>query len=524
MIVMTTDVPSNHPDGKLPVLDMKVWLDDENKIFFQFYEKIMKNRKVISRSSAMPMKMKMTVLTQEVFRRLHNTKEDVPEETKVDILNRFMENLQLSGYNEKERYTILQGGFKTFNNLKEKEAKGDRPFYRPSSFRNVDRKRGKNDKKTNWYKKKDKHFKSVIFVESTPNSELVNMLKKTEEKHRIGEHIRVKFVEKCGTKKIDIFKVPDPFRKNCPPVKDCLSCKGQTKYSYCRKSNVGYKLSCKLCETRGFEKTYEGETCRNMYLRGKEHLNQYKNNDKHSVMLKHIKTDHEKEAKKVEFEMKLVKTFKDPLSRIINEGIRIKNKERSSLLNSKSEHYGPSVKRKVIENLKECERCDKRFNSEQGLQKHIKTHHDIQIFKCDQCETSFKTLTHLNSHMDNDHRLVDAVEKLNLHGCPNCSVVFNTLSQLSIHLESNHVSVDNMSVNFVENSTKCETTSSPLKLNSHQSDYKCTRCSNVFKTRSKLNVHMETHRHNANSSVKLVTKNGEEDGIQCSLPLKAYNV
>ena len=41
-------------------------------------------------------------------------------------------------------------------------------------------------------------------------------------------------------------------------------------------------------------------------------------------MLKHVKTDHENEEENVEFEMKMVKTFKDPLSRILNEGFRKK--------------------------------------------------------------------------------------------------------------------------------------------------------------------------------------------------------
>ena len=30
MIQMTTEVPSNHPDKKVPMLDMKVWVDDES--------------------------------------------------------------------------------------------------------------------------------------------------------------------------------------------------------------------------------------------------------------------------------------------------------------------------------------------------------------------------------------------------------------------------------------------------------------------------------------------------------------
>ena len=49
MIALTIDVPSKHEDKKLPLLDLKVWLEKDEQIFFQFYEIPMKSRKVISR-------------------------------------------------------------------------------------------------------------------------------------------------------------------------------------------------------------------------------------------------------------------------------------------------------------------------------------------------------------------------------------------------------------------------------------------------------------------------------------------
>ena len=56
MIQMTIDVPSKHEDHKVPMLDVKAWLDENNgnEIFYLFYEKPTKNRYVISKDSAMP--------------------------------------------------------------------------------------------------------------------------------------------------------------------------------------------------------------------------------------------------------------------------------------------------------------------------------------------------------------------------------------------------------------------------------------------------------------------------------------
>ena len=54
MIRMTIDVPSNYSDNKVPMLDLNVWIK-ENKnanIYYQFFEKLTKNRYVISKTFA----------------------------------------------------------------------------------------------------------------------------------------------------------------------------------------------------------------------------------------------------------------------------------------------------------------------------------------------------------------------------------------------------------------------------------------------------------------------------------------
>ena len=48
------------------------------------------------------------------------------------------------------------------------------------------------------------------------------------------------------------------------------------------------------------------------------------------------------DSKPVEFEMKVVKSFRDPLSRQVTEAILIKNHQ-GELLNSKSEFHQPSL-------------------------------------------------------------------------------------------------------------------------------------------------------------------------------------
>ena len=53
IIQMDEDYPSRNPDGKLPILDLKVWITD-GIILHQFYRKSMASRMLMMSTSAMP--------------------------------------------------------------------------------------------------------------------------------------------------------------------------------------------------------------------------------------------------------------------------------------------------------------------------------------------------------------------------------------------------------------------------------------------------------------------------------------
>ena len=108
-IVMEEDVPSNHPEKKLPILDLKVWMlekkRDDGTIYYQvateFYEKPMVGDLMMMKRSGMPRKMKLASLTQEVIRRNRNQTGDAPSKLRGEHLSRFMLKLKLSGYEER---------------------------------------------------------------------------------------------------------------------------------------------------------------------------------------------------------------------------------------------------------------------------------------------------------------------------------------------------------------------------------------------------------------------------------------
>ena len=231
--------------------------------------------------------------------------------------------------------------------MKYLEVEGKRKYYRNPESRKDDKKKNKK-RKNNWYKNGNvkESITSVMFVETTPQGELIKLLKSIEEKYKIGEEQRIKFVEKCGTKVINKLRVADPFRSNCRED-DCLACRGSKEFSNCRKMNIGYTLQCETCKSKGTNRVYRGESSRNLYLRGKEHESLYRNKNKNSVMWKHVTKEHEKDKENVKFQMKMTGVFLKPLQRIINEGIMIKRTKPEELLNTKQEYYGPSLKRRT---------------------------------------------------------------------------------------------------------------------------------------------------------------------------------
>ena len=113
------------------------------------------------------------------------------------------------------------------------------------------------------------------------------------------------------------------------------------------KNNIGYSIPCITCENRGIVRVYEGESSRNAKIRGEEHLRGLKNCKEGNPLYKHKENVHPDEN--VEFRMEVKQKFKDPLSRLANEGVRIRNRKPEELLNSKSEFHQPSVIRLQVE-------------------------------------------------------------------------------------------------------------------------------------------------------------------------------
>ena len=105
---METDVPSAHGNGRLPVLDLNLFVES-NKVKFSFYSKPCSSPYIIMYSSALPAKQKRETILQEGLRRLRNCSPDLDETEVIEILTTFMNSLRISGYNHSYRYQMMKG-------------------------------------------------------------------------------------------------------------------------------------------------------------------------------------------------------------------------------------------------------------------------------------------------------------------------------------------------------------------------------------------------------------------------------
>ena len=95
-IQFTVDCPSNYPSGWMPLLASQVRVAEDNTIDYLFFEKGIACKFVMMRNSAMSAKVKMSCLTQEVIRRLRNTRASLDwDEYKVPVLTEFCKKIGL---------------------------------------------------------------------------------------------------------------------------------------------------------------------------------------------------------------------------------------------------------------------------------------------------------------------------------------------------------------------------------------------------------------------------------------------
>ena len=109
MIKWEEDYQEKHKDNKLPVLDVKMFKDVTDKkevIKYDFYQKEVSDKRVMSAHSAMPVRMKYSALVEELGRRFRNTSPSLVDVREKSLVEEFNLRMAQSDHSQEFRLKV----------------------------------------------------------------------------------------------------------------------------------------------------------------------------------------------------------------------------------------------------------------------------------------------------------------------------------------------------------------------------------------------------------------------------------
>ena len=170
-----------------------------------------------------------------------------------------------------------------------------------------------------------------VFVPYTENEELLKRFKKRAE----GSGVDVVFIERTGYSIQNQLEKADPYEEDNCGREDCFPCEEEGGGLRCEKRGAGYDIICKACVE--VEARYSGQTGRNCYVRGREHLKGYRDKKEGNALWEHDKEFHGGEGK-TEFAMTVGRVYgRDNTRRMVNEVAEIEGND-GVVMNSRNEY------------------------------------------------------------------------------------------------------------------------------------------------------------------------------------------
>ena len=243
----------------------------------------------------------------------------------------FSMKLLKSGYPATSRHQVIWTVCDRWDKACQEEDDKTRPIHRPCEWKQKERLLEKENTILNWHQSNKDQVLAPLIVDPTSGKmarEMRDVCAKFE--NVTGRHVVVK--ERAGQKNKSISK-SEPLKNKTCARENCFPC--GFRGGDCQKNGSGYRVTCFTCQRDGFQRIHEGETGRNGFTRGLEHLAALRLQDEDNAMWKHCLVQHD--GREAEFEMKILRTFKNCLDRQVNKAVRIISSKADIVMNSKPE-------------------------------------------------------------------------------------------------------------------------------------------------------------------------------------------
>jgi hypothetical protein len=257
--------------------------------------------------------------------------------------------MRRSGYSGRYRKRVLEAALGIYRKKLKDDMEGRKPLYRSRNYLAEQRRIQKETERVRWYRRgkgSDKLFLAPLIVDPTPGGELTRKFKEVCEETARITGIRIKVVERGGSKIKSVCKSNPLATVGCKR-KECGVCEGRNP-GLCQEISAGYSCQCLSCEVAGITSRYEGETGQNCYTRQEEHDSAVQKGNLKNAFAKHCEVQHEGE--KAEFNMKVTGIFRSCIERQNNEAVRVRKAEKEAdiLMNSRTEFHQPPISRVVV--------------------------------------------------------------------------------------------------------------------------------------------------------------------------------
>ena len=361
MLVMEVDFPSNHPNGKLPILDLEVWVEAGAKVMHCFYKKLMSTKMVVLARSALPASSKRSILIAEALRRLLNCHPDLQQEQKAAYLTEFSVRMSECGHDQHFREVVLKRAVEKYSSILSSMLGGDKQMYRSKEEKAVQKLEESTGKrsKSGWFKSLG--YDGVVTVPATIDSTLMEKVSKSLKGTDSPRGYKMLVMEDGGrTISSDIVKA-NPFPINNCGRSNCSMCSGGgDSGGKCYTSNAVYKFECTRAGCTGEEvattnttrpvPTYVGETSRPLFNRAQEHKDLYSKRKPQSAMWRHTEMEHAGVIldPNTDFKFTVLNSHRTALDRILEEAVQIQGLGRDSRvasMNGRMEYYAPQYVR-----------------------------------------------------------------------------------------------------------------------------------------------------------------------------------
>ena len=293
----TMELCTDFEDSKLPTLSFSLYMG-ETGIEHTYFEKSMKNQVLVMERSALGRQQVMSIMTNEVRRRVEVIGDKVSQVEANEIIDKYTQQLVNSGFNWKQCRDIIVSGLKGQKRKIEKIRSKGKPIYRSGQSSLLKRVNKSLLEKYNWFRKVEEesdeeeeenveseikrknkwsHYrkrkepirelekdieekklcppKAVIFVPNTVDSRLANEIRETVQNLRPWTSLNLKVVERAGEKLQDILCKSNPWGSQDCKRDGCFTCEVATKiegcsFKNCRQRSIIYETWCETCKKR----------------------------------------------------------------------------------------------------------------------------------------------------------------------------------------------------------------------------------------------------------------------------------